>query len=74
MNLSEYIKELQHMLEDEGDLVVVYSVDSEGNDFHKVDFTPSVLYFEDLNSYYLERADEEELDEYENPVKAICIN
>ena len=74
MKLSEYIKGLQVLLKTEGDLEVVYSTDAEGNDFHKVDYKPTVFYFEDLEQYYLERVEEYLLDEYENPSKANCIN
>ena len=74
MKLSEYIKGLQDLLKTEGDLDVVYSVDEECNGFHKVGYKPTVFYFEDLGQYYLERIDEDELEDYENPSKAICVN
>lgn len=74
MKLSKYVEGLQKLEKEHGDLEVVYSADDEGNDFHKVSWVGELFYFEDLDSYYLERVDEDELDEYENPVKAICIN
>lgn len=74
MKLSKYIELLQRTLDGEGDLEVVYATDEEGNSFHKVNYAGALYYFENLEDYYLEQVDVEELDEYPDAVKAFCIN
>ena len=54
MKLSNYIKYLQESLEEHGDLTVVYASDDEGNNYQKVEYTPSVAFFENLDAYHLE--------------------
>jgi len=41
MILSDYIKTLNDIFNDYGDVEVIYSSDDEGNDFRKVGYTPS---------------------------------
>lgn len=74
MKLSKYIELLQRTLKYEGDLECVYSTDDEGNAYHKVNYAGSHLYFENLEDYYLEQVDVEELDDYPDAVRAFCIN
>lgn len=47
MKLSEYIKNLQKVYEEHGDLECWYSSDDEGNSFHKINYTPTILYYDD---------------------------
>lgn len=74
MKLSKYIELLQRTLKYEGDLECIYAIDEEGNGFHKVDYAGAIYYFENLEDYYLEQIDVEELDEYPDAVKSFCIN
>ena len=74
MKLSKYIELLQRTLSSEGDLECIYATDEEGNGFHKVDYAGAIYYFENLEDYYLEQVDVEELDEYPDAVRAFCIN
>ena len=72
MKISDVINSLQHALDLHGDLEAVYSTDDEGNNFHQVNWSGSLYFFESLEDYYLERVDDECFDE--KTVKAICIN
>ena len=84
MILSEYIKGLKEILESNGDLEVVYSVDDEGNSFNEVFFSPSIGHyiFEDREYYdensILERNEEIDMDEDSTETKlhinAVCVN
>lgn len=74
MKLSKYVEHLQGVLKNEGDLECVYATDEEGNGFHKVNYAGAIYYFENLEDYYLEQVDVEELDEYPDALKAFCIN
>lgn len=74
MNLSEYIKELQKLEAEHGDKTVVYSHDDEGNCYQKVAWTGTVAYCEDEKEHFLERIDDDELDEYEKYDTVIIIN
>lgn len=87
MKLSVYIKQLEEFLKDNGDLEVIYSVDSEGNAFHKVFYEPSIgHYAEEDKEFYdedsmLERNDEVERnnelydsDEELIHFNAVCVN
>lgn len=42
MTLSEYIKHLQKLEDDYGDLKVIYSKDDEGNEYQDIEFRPSL--------------------------------
>lgn len=74
MKLSEYIKDLQESLVEFGDLDVVYSTDEEGNGYHKLECGGGCMYVENLQDYFLEYLDYDELGEYEEPIKVFCIN
>lgn len=73
MKLSNYIKYLQEALEEYGDLTVVYASDDEGNNHQKVEYTPSVAFFEDLKECHLELIDEDD-DDVTDENKALVIN
>jgi hypothetical protein len=53
MNLKEYIATLQDIYEEHGDIPLIYSSDDEGNEYHKVEYGPSIVYC-DLSDYYVE--------------------
>ena len=76
MKLSKYIELLQRTLKYEGDLEIVQSdVDNDMEiEFYKKEYVGSILYFEDLDDFYVQQVDVEELDEYPDAVKAFCIN
>lgn len=73
MKLSNYIKYLQEALEEHSDLTVVYASDDEGNNYHSVGYTPSVAFFENLDTYHLELIDEDG-DDVTDENKALVIN
>lgn len=77
--LNEYIESLQKIVEEEperGECIVVYAIDDEGNGYHPIHFSPSVLFAESPLTNYVEIVSEEGVDEEEseNHVKVICIN
>jgi len=75
MKASELIAQLQETVAVYGDLDVVYSVDEEGNSFHEVYFSPRPGNFNDndfLSKDIIE--EEDDLDEKEYPINAICVN
>lgn len=49
MKISDFIKSLEEIKEEYGDLELVYSRDDEGNGFDRVQFYPSVGHF-DINT------------------------
>lgn len=78
MTLREYIKTLQEFLQENpklADATVIYSGDDEGNDFHEVDFEPTMGFFEDDCQDFvpLEQFDDADFDPDED-VNAVCIN
>jgi hypothetical protein len=66
MKLTEYIKHLQKIAETNPNVEVVYASDSEGNNFDRVHFTPSLGKFEDGVFSDLEIEEKE--------INAVCIN
>mgnify|MGYP003150029770 CR=1 FL=1 len=65
MNLKNYIKKLKKLEKKHGDLIIIYSIDDEGNEFHPVIYNPGA------GKYDIESG------EYYNSIKncnAICIN
>jgi hypothetical protein len=66
MKLTEYIKHLQKIAETNPNVEVVYASDSEGNNFDRVYFTPSLGKFEDGVFSDLEIEEKE--------INAVCIN
>ena len=78
MKLSDYIEGLKDILENEGDLYVIYSIDEEGNDYLPVLFTPSVgNYDKDCREFNSGAENLAELrEEYDEdfPINAVCIN
>ena len=73
MLLSEYIKHLQSVYEEHGDsLELIYSKDSEGNNFSKLNYAPSLCHYneDDEETYF----DEDQIEEENLKVNAICLN
>lgn len=70
--LSEYIENLKDILEEYGDLDVVYAKDEEGNGFNEVCYTPSVGYYEDREFTSIDEKDEDDEDDIK--INAVCIN
>lgn len=70
--LSEYIENLKDILEEYGDLKVVYAKDEEGNGFNEVCYAPSVGYYSDREFTSTDERDDDE-DEIEL-INAVCIN
>jgi hypothetical protein len=81
MKLKEYIKELEELLDEHGDLDLYAASDDEGNSYNKVGFSPGIRYLppDEVGSYRLDYlldedgvADEDgELEDY---VKVALIN
>ena len=62
MKASEYLKDLQALVDLHGDLDLVYAINEEGNAFHKVEFEPSAGH---LKGDFFDT---------EGEVNSICIN
>lgn len=69
MVLSEYINNLQQILEEHGDLEVVYSSDDEGNDFNRVYHTPNIGHYSNREFIGINNEDD-----FNHDVNAVCIN
>jgi len=78
MKLKEYIKNLQEVLDEHGDIDVIYSSDDEGNYYGKVNFKPSVGSFTEdgADSSFRDEDEFEEMigDGWTPTVNAVCIN
>lgn len=75
MNLSDYIKQLQKLEKEYGDLPVIYASDDEGNNYHKVEGTAgSPCQVENIDDYYLERVYFEDDEEDTIGYNAVIIN
>lgn len=65
MKLSEYIKELQELeAQGYGEFELIYSSDSEGNNYHKVGYSPGLMMVDDLSEYYLDIIHPDDAEEY----------
>lgn len=82
MILSEYIRELQSLIDENpeaAELEVVYSRDDEGNGFQSVYWTGTLGHYDgDYGGDFITKQNlEEEPEEYEDsdyPINAVCIN
>jgi hypothetical protein len=80
IKLSQHIRACQRLLDIHGDMDIVYSIDDEGNAFHKVWWGPSLGYWnEKWNEYLSEEHFEEELKDIEHSSRedyeqVVCIN
>lgn len=66
MTLFEYSSVISEFAKKHPDLKVIYAIDSEGNGFKQVSYTPSIGKF-DLGEFEVEDVSPEE-------INAICIN
>lgn len=73
MKLSEYIKNLESILKENGDLEVIYASDDEGNSYDKIYFTPSVGHYNSEEKEYFQEG--ESMEEMElTEINAVCVN
>lgn len=73
MRLTKYIEKLQELLEEHGDLELIYSSDDEGNVYDKVYLYPSIVNYISSDREVIHDEDLEEWDESEYQ-KVICVN
>lgn len=76
LTLKEYIKHLQEVLDQHpeySEFPVIYATDEEGNSYHKVYNTPTLVELDDPNDYYLDVNFSEEGTDSLTP-NAILIN
>ena len=76
MKLKSYIKKLQMLEKEVGDVELIYGTDDEGNWFHTVGYSPSIKYVpkEDLKNGSIDGInvyDDKENDEMKT---VVCIN
>lgn len=74
MLLSEYIENLKSVLEENGDLKVVYAVDDEGNAFNEVCFAPSVGHYDYSDSQFTTYDNFGEDEDIDYEINSVCIN
>lgn len=74
MLLSEYIENLKSVLEENGDLKVVYAVDEEGNAFNEVCFAPSVGHYDYSDSQFTTTDNFGEDEDIDYEINSVCIN
>ena len=88
MKLTEYIKELQDLLSEHGDLKCIYSTDDEGNGYSEVHYSPSMGHFDEDSEFYGEEGLADMMEDYKNDEytdeeiqvalktleKVVCIN
>lgn len=73
MKLTTYIEKLQELLQEHGDLELIYSTDDEGNDYNTVNYDPSIVNYIESDRCLIDDDDLEEWDESEYK-KVICVN
>ena len=73
MKLTKYIEKLQELLNEHGDLELIYSSDDEGNNYSKVHYAPSLVNYIASDREVIHDDDLEEWDESDYE-KVICVN
>jgi hypothetical protein len=73
MKLTKYIEKLQELLNEHGDLELIYSSDDEGNNYNTVSYKPSLVNYIPSDREVIHEDDLEEYDESEYQ-KVICVN
>jgi hypothetical protein len=73
VKLQQYQEKLQELLEEYGDLDLIYSTDDEGNEFRKLYCIPSLVNYVESDYTIIHDDDLEEYDESEYK-KVICVN
>lgn len=74
MQLSEYIKGLQAVLETHGDMLAVYAEDDEGNYFSPVYANGTVGYYDCGEFYTINDLDDLDDEDKSAITKACCVN
>ena len=71
MKISEMIENLKEFMDEHGDMDCYYAVDDEGNDFHEVYYSPTLMFSNgyDLWSQRDIEEDGEDIDDFEK----VCI-
>ena len=69
MKISEMIKNLEEFKAEYGDLDCWYATDDEGNDYHKVYYSPSLCYVDSDDDIYTSIDDDID----EEDLRKICI-
>ena len=73
VKLTTYIEKLQELLQEHGDLELIYSTDDEGNEYRKLYCYPEVVNYIESDYCIIHEDDIEEYDESEYN-KVICVN
>lgn len=73
MKLTKYIEKLQELLNEHGDLELIYSSDDEGNEYNTVNCEPSLVNYIASDREVIHEDDLEEWDESDYQ-KVICVN
>lgn len=73
MKLTKYIEKLQELLNEHGDLELIYSSDDEGNEYNTVNYEPSLVNYIASDREVIHEDDLEEWHESDYE-KVICIN
>lgn len=72
MKLKDYIKNLNDIISNNPETAeydVIYSIDSEGNEFHNIYYSPTVGYYDDG-----EFVPEEQFEDDGFVVNSVCVN
>lgn len=73
MKLTTYIEKLKELLQEHGDLDLIYSTDDEGNEYRKLHYDPAVVNYIESDYCIIHEDDLEEYNESEYQ-KVICVN
>jgi len=71
MKLSVLIKNLNHILKDNGDLTVAYATDEEGNDYNLIQYNPTVGLYDDNEFIPEENIPSKHKSEI---INSVCVN
>lgn len=78
MKLKDYIKKLQKLAKEVGDVELIYGTDEEGNSFNPVCFAPSIkrVYKEDLSKGSIDGLNVYDYNDTseEGDTTVVCIN
>lgn len=73
MKLQQYIEKLQELLNEHGNLELIYSTDDEGNEYNTVNYEPSLANYIASDKEVIHGDDLREWDESDYK-KVICLN
>lgn len=73
MKLDEYIKALQRIQENYGNLELIYAKDDEGNGYNRVGYLPERVYYNNIVKELISEVDIEDYQEDEYSV-VCCVN